>query len=195
MKTFIYKLIDPNTNKIRYVGKSTNLKRRYRQHTNKKIQQKAKTHLSNWLLTLLNNSQKPILEEIENCEDSWKEREIFWIKYYRELGYKMCNKTDGGDGCSGYKWTEEKKKYRSKAFKGKNTWMKGRKFTEEHCKNMSKAKTGSKHPAAKKIRDISTGIVYFTLTKAALSLDIKRSTLAAMLTGQNPNKTNLKYYE
>ena len=46
----------------------------------------------------------------------------------------------------------------------------------------------------KKIKDTSTGQVYNSIKEAALSNGIKMSTLSAMLTCQNKNKTNLIYY-
>jgi predicted GIY-YIG superfamily endonuclease len=62
MKTYIYTLAHPETGEIRYVGKTTNIKRRYYQHTNKKVSNKlSNKHLSNWLLSILNKHLKPIL--------------------------------------------------------------------------------------------------------------------------------------
>lgn len=54
---------------------------------------------------------------------------------------------------------------------------------------------GDKNPASKKVIDISNGVIYDTVSEAASKNGLKRSTLAAMLIGQNKNKTNLKYYE
>ena len=54
MKTYIYILQDPDTLSVRYVGKTTNFKKRLYQHTNKKVQEYSrKRHLSNWLLKLI----------------------------------------------------------------------------------------------------------------------------------------------
>lgn len=46
----------------------------------------------------------------------------------------------------------------------------------------------------RKIKDTSTGRIYNSIKEAALSNGIKMSTLSAMLTCQNKNKTNLIYY-
>ena len=139
--TTIYILKDPNTNEIRYVGKTINIKRRYYQHTNKNFQEKTKTYVANWILSLLKNKQKPIIESIEQCLN-WEEREVYWISYYKNLGCNLCNLAEGGKGCSGYKKTEEQKKKHSEAFKGKNTWTKGMVFSEEWRNNIAKAQKG-----------------------------------------------------
>lgn len=76
-------------------------------------------------------------EIIEECPvEMLNEREIFWIA---ELNTKVpngYNLTDGGYGHRGYKPTPEACANLSKA-------LKGRKFSEEHKKNISKAKKGT----------------------------------------------------
>ena len=54
---------------------------------------------------------------------------------------------------------------------------------------------GSNNPAARKVIDVSSGVIYDTVNEAASINNLKRTTLIAMLKGQNKNKTNLKYYE
>lgn len=53
--------------------------------------------------------------------------------------------------------------------------------------------TGLKNGFSKIVLDFSTGIFYYSLNEYADLNKIKRTTLGAMLNGQNPNKTNLKY--
>lgn len=71
--------------------------------------------------------------------------------------------------------------------------------TEERRNKISKSLKGKnvlgKNPAAKKVIDTITGFIYNTVTEAAISLSIKRTTLVMMLNGKNKNRTNLKYYE
>ena len=60
------------------------------------------------------------------------EHEIALIKEYREQGLELCNLTDGGDGTSGYKQSDEHRQKNSQARIGKSaTWNIGRKHTEE----------------------------------------------------------------
>jgi group I intron endonuclease len=111
MKTiFIYKLIDPITNEVRYVGKTNNLVRRFSAHLRRS--KTNKYHSARWINSLLNKNLKPILEIIEECnETNWEEREIYWINYYREL-FDLTNILDGGGhtatyGRLGKPWSEQ----------------------------------------------------------------------------------------
>lgn len=52
---------------------------------------------------------------------------------------------------------------------------------------------GAKNGYSKPILDFSTGIYYECAREASSALGIKQSTLSAMLRGQNPNFTSLKY--
>ena len=73
-----------------------------------------------------------------------------------------------------------------------------KKISNEHKKILSeKAKKyiGSNNPSAKKVINIDTKHIYETVSDAANDFGIKRTTLIAMLKGQNKNKTKLKYYE
>jgi group I intron endonuclease len=129
MKTYIYTLEHPETGEIRYVGKTTNIKRRYYQHTNKKVCNKlSNKHLSNWLFSILNRDLKPILNIIEECEDNWIESEVYWIEQFKVWGFNLVNFTKGGEGF-GHKHSEESKKKMSLAQKGVS-----RNFTEETLK-------------------------------------------------------------
>lgn len=78
--------------------------------------------------------------------------------------------------------------------KGKN---KGKIYSDEHRKNLSKSHIGlykdEKHPLAKLVLCQETGIFYFTLKSAAIAYGIKYTTLCAMMKGQNPNITSLIY--
>ena len=108
MKTYIYILQDPNTLQVRYVGKTENLKKRFYQHTNRKVQERSRrNYLSNWLLKLLISDKKPIMTAIDETESDWKSLEQYWIEQFKVWGFKLVNLTNGGDGISGYKHTEE----------------------------------------------------------------------------------------
>jgi len=62
------------------------------------------------------------------------------VELIKEIGLEnLCNLTEGGEGTSGYKLSEETKKKMSEAKKGKK-----RIFSEEHKKNISKGKIGHK---------------------------------------------------
>lgn len=93
MEIFIYKLIDPISNEIRYIGKTGNLKNRFAHHISHS--KKLKSHISNWITSLVKQNKLPIIEVIETCnEDNWEEREIYWISFYKSK--KLCNVHSGG---------------------------------------------------------------------------------------------------
>ena len=91
----IYKLIDPYTEEIRYIGVTTRkLSERLSQHC---CDGKYKTgnHKVHWIKSILNKNERPIIELIEVCnEENWEDREIYWIGYYDNL----TNTKKGGKG-------------------------------------------------------------------------------------------------
>lgn len=111
--TYIYSLVDPRTNKIRYVGKTNHLSIRYSAHI---TCFSGFSHRVNWLRQLHTLNLKPIMNIIEECgESNWQEREQYWIRYYRELGYDLVNTTNGGEGqCGNKSWLGKKHKDSSK---------------------------------------------------------------------------------
>jgi group I intron endonuclease len=108
MKVFIYILKHPETNAVRYVGKTNNIKNRWFNHLSKAKTKKA--HVYSWIKSLLKRGISPIMEVIEECTiDNWETREKYWISYYKESGCKLCNMTTGGEtGLGGYVDIEDK---------------------------------------------------------------------------------------
>lgn len=95
---YIYGLVDPNTNKIRYVGKTQNLDERFQAHFRPSIL-KPRTRKNNWIKSLIWKNQKPRLVILEmTTKENWQEREQYWIAHLRKLNYKLTNSTDGGEG-------------------------------------------------------------------------------------------------
>lgn len=88
---YIYGLKDPETDEIRYVGKTNNLKNRYHGHiclcstdTNR--------HKASWIKSLRKRNLKPemiVLEEVDDC--CWQEKEKFWIDKYKNIGRGLTN--------------------------------------------------------------------------------------------------------
>lgn len=94
-------------------------------------------------------------------------KEVELISYYKDLGQCEANLTNGGEGPSNP--CEVSRKRMSDSHKGKPSFVN------------------------KRVIDTATGTIYNSVTDAALSLGIKRTTLNAQLSGQSRNKTNLKY--
>lgn len=131
----IYKTINLISNKI-YVGKDSKndpdylgsgllLKRAIKKHG-------------------IENFKKEIIEYCNSTEEL-NVREIYWIKYFnstdKKIGYNIARGGSGGDTIS---TNPNNLKIREK----QSSAMLGRTFTEEHKKNISKAKKGKPvHPA------------------------------------------------
>jgi len=98
MTTFIYALKDPETGKIRYIGKAKDCKARLRGHLS---DSRKHGHKNNWVKGLLSRGKKPeleILDEVVLCE--WKFWEREWISWARIMGFDLLNMTEGGEGFS-----------------------------------------------------------------------------------------------
>lgn len=151
MEVKIYVLIDPETNEIRYVGKTIqSLKVRLTNHLYSVS--KHNPYKFNWIQQLKSKKLIPIIMEIEICdENNWAEREKFWINYYKKIS-KLTNLTIGGE--NGLFFSDEilnkisdgvKKKWKEKEFrdnlieKTKFYWQ-----NDENRKNRGECNKGKK---------------------------------------------------
>ena len=179
-RMIIYTLSDPLSGNVRYVGKSVNGLKRARSHMYPKSLEKNRTRCGNWLRFLKKNGQTPLMEEVEVYENHEKllEAEIFYIAYFRSLGFDLTNLTTGGEGAPGRKKTpEEINKIRAANLGNTNALGKKQNLTEEQRENLrvrakdrvqnpevkakiSKALTGRKQPmevVAKRGESLSAG--------------------------------------
>lgn len=86
----VYKLTDPRTNEVRYVGVTHNIEQRYQYH----IKDQAENEKTKWIQELKRES---LLPEIEILETNLMpvqaiERERWWMQYYLEQGSRLTNK-------------------------------------------------------------------------------------------------------
>jgi hypothetical protein len=111
-------------------------------------------HLKYWIhnknrkLTNKINKLKGIFD-IEIIFESKNEQECLdlEVKLIKEIGRKnLCNLTDGGEGVSGLKHSDESKQKIS-------IWRKGKPLSEETCKKITQNKTGN----AYKLKNIPNG--------------------------------------
>lgn len=100
--TYIYVLKDPDTNLVRYVGK-TILKPAYRftQHLNDS--KKCKTHKDRWINKLSKEGKIPLLEIIDETDGDWVTMEQSYIRLFKSIGCNLCNHSMGGEGAFGVK--------------------------------------------------------------------------------------------
>lgn len=114
MKYIIYGLTDPDTQEIRYIGKSTSGMKRPMEHK-KPCNLKASSHKINWIKSLISNNKQYgiiILESTETPEEL-DSREIYWIAEYKARGANLTNGTDGGEGALGREVSEQTKELMS----------------------------------------------------------------------------------
>ena len=154
----IYVLKHPDTLEVRYVGKTVrSLSRRLGNHIANAKGNKHNKHLSNWIINILNNNKRPIIELLEECDYSvWQEREQYWISQFPNL----INLTIGGDGCLGFIQDESTKEKLRIAMTGRkhteefkqnmSLRLKGKPLSEEHKANIGKANSGRKATEATK---------------------------------------------
>src|ERR1035437_1278431 len=92
-KVIIYSLTDPRDNKIKYVGKTNNMKRRFREH----IKEDGKYKKVRWIQKLIKLNLKPIMLELDEIleteQDFWEEH---WISLVKSWGFNLLNHTKGG---------------------------------------------------------------------------------------------------
>lgn len=144
------------------------------------------------------------------------------IELIKKIGRKdlqngtLVNMTNGGDGISGYIYTDEQRKKHLERMSGKNNHFYGKKFSEEHKlklslahknisnetrKKMSIAKKNISDKTrlkmsiskSKKVIDTKTGFIFNRLKDASIYYKINYSNLCGMLNGKRNNYTNLKY--
>ena len=166
----IYSLNDPRDLSVRYVGKTiSDLNTRLKCHICRAKNSKKHTHKHAWIKQLLALGLRPLINLIEVVgEDSWIDRERYWISHFKNL----TNLSKGGESgfyggkhsqetkdfyrnniknISGFyrsqlgkPWTEEQKEKR----RLKPPWNKGMKgaykFSEESRKRMSEAQMGKR---------------------------------------------------
>ncbi len=149
-KVFIYGLIEKNNNTLRYIGKTADIKRRIRRHINERFLHDS--HKNRWIRKMINDSDELdiVIIDIVN-QTEWQYWEKFYISYYKFIGCKLINGTNGGDqpqSTKSRKHTEESKLKMSNTKKGKPIpWLNdGKERTEEHKKNLSKSLKGRTSP-------------------------------------------------
>lgn len=128
---------------IKYIGYTKHtLKRRlngHKQHA--KVFNKTKgdfdrkNHKDNWIRKNNYNIEIVLIEGNITSYEEVLQREIYWIKYYRENGYELCNSTDGGEGTVNRRLSEtEKENLRQKNL--------GKTLSEEHKQKIRESSKG-----------------------------------------------------
>lgn len=145
--TYIYALLDPITNEIRYIGKSNNPKKRINNHIYES--KKLTTHKANWIKSLIKKNLKPKIKIIEKVlYNEWEKKEKYYILKYKNLTNFLKGGNPGpclfGKNNPSHK---RKNKKRSEFF--------SKEIDEKIKKATSKAVSGKNNKHAKKWKIIS----------------------------------------
>lgn len=160
----IYKITNSidNTN---YIGKSKDIKTRIRKH---KYRLTHGIHHNRHLQRAWDKygAENFLFELLEECEvERLDMREIYFIYKYNSF-HKGFNMSIGGDGCLGYKHTEQAKK------------------------KMRIRNTGKSNPYSRKV--ICEGIVFDTMRECANYYKIKEKTMHKWLCGYRTTRQDFK---
>jgi GIY-YIG catalytic domain/NUMOD3 motif len=117
MTTYIYTLIDPCTNEVRYVGQTKDKARRLKDH----LTSNRRTHCRTWIRAMQRKGFVPRMVIVETVDDDFADEcECWWIEYGRHQGWRLTNHTNGGQGSTGYVPTEEARQRMSIAQLGRH---------------------------------------------------------------------------
>jgi hypothetical protein len=150
---YIYRHIRLDTNEVFYIGQAVkkNIKHRAFKSEYGRAFKKSKTCRSVYWYRIVNKCEYKVEIIADNLtfeEANYKEIEFISLYGRRDLGLgTLVNLTDGGEGCQGFKMSNEQKEKISKGLKGKYASEKhhffGKSFTEEHKNNIAKSQIGS----------------------------------------------------
>jgi hypothetical protein len=116
----IYSLTDPRDGRVRYVGKTGDIKKRLYLHISNALNSRKRNHRLNWIRSLVEVGQLPVLSILEEGTDDWQIAEKRWIKNFRDAGYDLVNATDGGEGAEGRQCSSVTREKMAAAQRGKH---------------------------------------------------------------------------
>jgi group I intron endonuclease len=185
----IYKVTNTTNGKV-YIGKtSQTVEKRQWEHCNR-----AKL---GWEQVLYRAIRKygeeaftwEVIDSSDN-ENEIDEKETYWIKHHNSYignpNHNGYNMTTGGEGTSGYKFTEEQRKARSEQYSGEGNPMYGRKFTEETIQKLkSRSQCGANAiPVLQLDMDGNVIARYDNVTLASESVNGDTSTIVKVCKGK-----------
>lgn len=130
-----------------YVGKGKGDRAKHHLSSYGLIEEYSSLHKKNKIKKALREGKQILVEYIEDnlTEEQSFVREVFWIAHFGRADLKkgpLTNKTNGGEGVSGYIHTEESKKRLSEVHSGENNFFYGKTHTAESIEKMAAAKRG-----------------------------------------------------
>lgn len=152
-KGLIYGIQCPISNEVRYIGQTVQKpSRRLYKHIwitkKKKISGEQLNHRENWLWKIIESGLEHKIELItlEECSsEKLNEKEIFWIKSYKDNNASLVNSTNGGDTFRDEEFIK-RLALLNKKLKTGNTYCKGKIHSKKTRKKISNAVLASNHP-------------------------------------------------
>jgi len=206
MVVYIYTLSHPLTGEIRYVGKTSHLKRRFANHCSDCMRPKVRTHTTNWLYSLRKAGLRPIMEVVEESSVSdFTRDEQYWIAQCRAWGFSLTNQTEGGGGMYGFVSphlkSDKMRQATSKRHKGKvipqemrdriSSSLKGHKNSEASNQKRREYMATRVHPKQTLYYLFERGTMsfkgtYYSSKTVAEHLGIKKRTVVKVVAGDLP---------
>jgi hypothetical protein len=172
MDSFVYVLRDPDTERVRYVGRSIYPFSRYKSHL--RIRTNDNTYRANWIRSLATAGKKPVIEIIQSCpDDKIYSVEQFWIAYYRACGSPLTNGSDGGSGLLNP--TADVRAKMSSAGRARKATFLGKHHSEEARLKMSAAKKGRETSDETRERNKIASIELWKNPEFRLKMSLARS--------------------
>ena len=194
----IYGLFHPQTNELRYVGKAVNGLRRAQRH-NSPCELKYPSHKNNWIKNLHAKGLKPRAAVLVVCSspEDCVCKEIQVIRLCRSAGARLTNMTNGGDGLSGFRKSDETKRRMSESMKRyvaqhpvvpyrrtKKSNAQSSRSAKERFTRLDERVKISIGRGCRPIREIKSGKIYRTNIEACVALGLYRSAICHVLAGR-----------
>lgn len=108
MSYYNYLITSTETDKF-YIGFASNIENRWSHHKYNTLKTEIQSHLYRSMRKHGIDTFK--ISELESYETEKEalDGETFWIAYYKSIGAELLNMTDGGEGQSGHRWTEDRR--------------------------------------------------------------------------------------
>lgn len=157
----VYQHIRPDTNAIFYVGKGS-LRRANSRH-------RRNEHWKSVVAKSGGFATQVVIDGVD--EELAFLVEIELIDQLHRLGLRLTNKTNGGEGPSGHRHTDEAKRKISEAQRGEKHWTYGKEITPEHRAKLrqARAKLVFTDEIRAKISEAGKRRVYTDETRAKMS--------------------------
>ncbi|WP_349573117.1 GIY-YIG nuclease family protein [Azotobacter salinestris] len=143
MPVHIYGLFCPIDGVVRYIGKSSNPKKRLSAHISSSIRSAYHHHTARWIRRLASEGLYPELRILHTMRvgEDWRECERAWIAKGLENGWPLTNSTLGGEGLD-YLDPADEAKYRANLAAAMKRYRDSHKWAEDQARMTNAAKSG-----------------------------------------------------